>query len=73
MKIKTRKLSAIVPHKENFERNTLQLGYYLPNGNWVGVQNIYRSKGGWESDTYIGWYKTITMWKKQTLLASGKK
>jgi len=65
MKIKTKKLSAIVPHNSDFEPNLLQIGYLL-NNNWIGVHNIYRAKGGWKSDNYSGWYKTITEWKAKT-------
>lgn len=64
--IKTKKLSAIVKHKSTYEPNKLQVGYYL-NGHWIGVHNIYKERGGWKSDNYSGWYKTISEWKAKTL------
>ena len=72
MKIKTKKLSAIVPHNSIFEPNVLQIGYLL-NNNWIGVHNIYRTKGGWTSDKLIGKYKTITEWKEHTKFTLGVK
>ena len=52
--MKTRKLSD----------GTLQIGYKNAQG-WVGIMNIYRSKGGWISDCFVGWEKTITEWKNR--------
>lgn len=52
MKIKTRTLSD----------GTKQVGYHNGQG-WVGITNLSRNKGGWISDAYGGWYKTIGEWK----------
>lgn len=57
MKIKTKKLSD----------GTVQIGYKTTQG-WVGVCNIFRSKGGWISDTWAGWEPTITAWKERVLI-----
>lgn len=39
-----------------------QLGYQTSQG-WVGVTNLYRQRGGWVSDNYPGWWKTVQEWK----------
>lgn len=41
----------------------LQVGYYIKDS-WCPICNLYRSKGGWETDRYPGWKGTITEWKK---------
>lgn len=53
MKIKTITLSD----------GTKQLGYHNGQG-WIGLTNLYRNQGGWSSDNYVGWRKTIKEWQK---------
>lgn len=41
---------------------TKQIGYHNGQG-WVGITNLFRKQGGWVSDTYAGWHRTIGEWK----------
>jgi hypothetical protein len=65
MKIKTRKLKSITPSQQ-YESGKLQIVRIYDNGDCLGLHNIYREKGGWVSDCYSGWYRTVTEWKTVT-------
>lgn len=47
----------------NCQNSQTDIGYRTPQG-WVTITILYRHRGGWMSDTYPGWHKTVTEWKK---------
>ena len=56
MEVKTKKLSD----------GTIQIGYRPTSQGWYGIHNLYRQRGGYVSDNYPGWLKTIGEWKTRT-------